>query len=347
MDANEKVIVVGASAGGIEAFLQLASGLDPALPAAICFVVHISRKAPSMFATNLSRKSPFRALFPQDGEPMARGHIYLAPPDRHMVISDGKLRLVHGPRENWTRPAIDPLFRSAAAYYRNRTIGVLLTGLLDDGSDGLRAIKRCGGVTVVQEPTDAAFPDMPQNAIYKGRPDHVTPLRYIPQLLRELATAPLAGSHTAPEVPEELLREVRFLEQGAVAYPYPAQEWTGSGLACPECGGPLWQKREEGGSYGCTVGHRFGPQTLMAVQNDAIEQSLWVALRTLQERGKVQRQLADGELRRGNDGMALMYRNKALESEQHAARLKDLLLQIPKDEANEAEGAEGEGAGSA
>lgn len=266
--------------------------LDPGLPAAICFVLHISREAPTMFAKNLTRQGPFPAVFASDGEPVQPGRIYLAPPDRHMVIWEEKLHLVRTPRENWTRPAIDPLFRSAAAYCGNRTIGILLSGMLDDGVDGLRAIKRCGGTTVVQDPGEASFPDMPRNAINRGNADYVTSLESMPRLLHELATAPVAENQA---VPEDLLREVRFLEQGGVRFHYPEEEWIQSSLSCPDCGGPLWERAGGSGPYGCSVGHRFGQQTLMALQDEAIEHSLWAALRMFQERSQVQARLASEE----------------------------------------------------
>lgn len=310
MNGKGKVIVVGASAGGMEAFLQLASGLDPALPAAICFVLHISGQAPTMFAKNLSRKSPFPAVFAREGDLLNSGRIYLAPPDRHMVISYGKLRLIRSARENWTRPAIDPLFRSAAAHFGNRAIGVLLTGLLDDGTDGLRAIKRCGGATIVQDPAEASFPDMPQNALNRGSADYVSSLAEMPQLLRQLAEAPVSESSV---VPEDLLKEVRFLEQGAVNFQYPEQGWEPTPIACPECAGPLWQRGDGVGPYGCSVGHRFGPFSLMAKQDESVEQSLWAALRLLQERSTVLRQLAEDETGRGHPQVAKTYRDKGAE----------------------------------
>jgi two-component system, chemotaxis family, protein-glutamate methylesterase/glutaminase len=332
-----RVIVVGASAGGMEAFLNLVSGLDAAIPAAICLVLHISGAAPAMFAKNLSRKGPFPAVFASDGEAIENGRIFIAPPDRHMIISKGSLRLVRTPRENWTRPAIDPLFRSAAAYCGSRTIGVLLSGLLDDGADGLRAIKRCGGITVVQDPADAAFPDMPRNAIARGHADHVTPLASMPQLLRDLATAAVPAD---PGVPDDLMREVQFIEQGGVFFHYPEREWDQSRLACPDCGGPLWQRKDESGPYGCSVGHRFGVLSLMSVQDKSIEQSLWAALRIFQERSHVLTRMAETETKKGNLKVASVYRERASESEQHSERLKEFLQQIPRSIELDAEGEE-------
>lgn len=345
MNGDEKIIVVGASAGGMEAFLHLVSGLDPGLPAAICFVLHISKEAPSVFARNVSRRGPFPAAFAGDGDQLKPGCIFLAPPDRHMVISEGRLRLVRSPRENWTRPAIDPLFRSAAAYGGNRTIGILLSGMLDDGTDGLGAIKRCGGTTVVQDPEEAAFPDMPRNAIKRGHVDHIAPLAGMPLLLKELASAPVAA---APAIPDDLLREVRFVEQGGVAFRYPEEQWAQVPLACPECGGPLWEKKDGSAGYGCTVGHRFGPLSLMAVQDDAIEQSLWAALRMFQEQSHVLRGMAASETARGNLQLAARYEQKSATARLHAERLQEFLQGVqPEDPDGQSEAKEDAGEGGA
>ncbi|QWV93442.1 chemotaxis protein CheB [Geomonas oryzisoli] len=321
----QAVIVVGASAGGMEAFSRLASGLDPALPAAICLVVHITGAEPTAFAARLSRNGPFTAVFPGDGTRLQAGCIYLAPPDRHLVLADSTIRLLYGPRENWNRPAIDPLFRSAAVHYRIRTVGVLLSGLLDDGVDGLRAIQSCGGTTVVQDPSEAMYPDMPQNAVRRGCADHVVSLDAMPELLARLAVSPHG---TEPPVPEELLREVAFVEQGAVAYRYGAPDWRETTLACPECGGPLWDKAGKGEMYGCTVGHRFGSDSLAALQDQGIEQALWQALRLLEERGQLQKRLADDESSRGRVTMAEKYRERSEESLSNAERLKQFLQHL-------------------
>lgn len=322
MDRSEKIIVVGASAGGMDAFTRLAAHLDPELPAAICFVIHTSGEPPTSFAATLTRNGPFTAVFPGDGESLQKGCIYLAQPDRHLVVSNGQVRLLHGPRENWNRPAIDPLFRSAAVHYRTRAVGLLLTGLLDDGTDGLQAIRRCGGRTVVQDPADAQFGDMPRHAVQKGYVDHIVPLAAMPELLMRLAQTP---SSPDPPVPEELVREVSFTERGALAFEYPEFAWDQTALACPECGGPLWERKEGGGMFGCTVGHRFGPQSLMALQDQSIEQSLWTALRLLEERSTVQRRLAGEEARLGHAEQSRSYQNQAVESQVLAERLRDLL----------------------
>lgn len=325
MTKSAKVIVVGASAGGMEAFSRLASTLDPTLPAAICFVVHISGAEPTAFAKRLSRNGPFDAVFARDEAALQAGYIYLAPPDRHLVLSDGRLRLLFGPRENWNRPAIDPLFRSAAVHYRGRAVGVLLSGALDDGVEGLRDIQRCGGITVVQEPSEALFPDMPRNAIERGCVDHVVPLSSMSELLRRLSQSPVVAE---PPIPEELLREVSFVEEGDVAFRYAEPDWQQTPLACPECGGPLWERIGESKSYGCTVGHRFGAQSLTAFQDQSIEQALWQALRLLEERGDLQNRLAIDEAGRGREKQAQIYRDRAVDSQVNAKRLKQLLQRI-------------------
>jgi len=326
MNIDEKLIVIGASAGGIDALFRLAAGLDPTLPAAISLVLHISPDAPRTFARTLSGKGPIPADFAHDGDQVEKGRIFIAPPDRHLVVSDGRYRLLRTPRENWTRPAIDPLFRSAAAYYSTRAIGVILSGTMDDGTSGFRAIKRCGGTTVAQDPAEAIFPDMPQNAISSGSTDHVVRMDAMPRLLWELASAP------APEqgaVPQEIMQEVTFLEQGGVAFDYKAGGWNETHMICPDCGGPLWSREDAG--YGCTIGHRFGPISLMAAQDVSVEQSLWSALRMMHERIHVLTSLADDALRRGAATLAADYRQKADELQRHERSLKDLLHHAPVD----------------
>lgn len=187
---NHDVIVLGASAGGVEALTRLCGGLPAGLPASLFVVQHVAPAARSVLPELLARAGPLPAGHPVDGEAVRRGHIYVAPPNLHMLLLDGRIRLRRGPHENRTRPAADVLFRSAAAAHGGRVVGVVLTGLLDDGTAGLIAVKRCGGVSVVQDPDDAEWPGMPRNALMRDSVDHSVPLRGLAPLLVRLASEP-------------------------------------------------------------------------------------------------------------------------------------------------------------
>ena len=185
------IIVIGASAGGVEALKAIAGVLPGDLPAAVFAVLHQSPDAPGMLGKILDGAGPLAACLAAAGDPVERGRIYVAPPDHHLLVKEGRVALGRGPRENRARPAIDPTFRSAAVAYGSRVVGVILTGYLDDGASGLAAVERCGGVTVIQDPEDAAYPDMPESALRAvapgGGPDHIVPLAQIGELLGRLA----------------------------------------------------------------------------------------------------------------------------------------------------------------
>ncbi len=195
------IVVVGASAGGVEALGRLCAGLPADFPAAICVVQHLSPDAHSMLDKLLGRAGQLPVSVPQDGEPVLPGHVYVAPPDWHMLLRPGRLLLRRGPHENRSRPSIDVLFRSAAVAYGPAVIGVVLTGLLDDGTEGLIAIKQAGGLSVVQDPAEAAWPSMPLQALERNGVDHVATLDAMPALLTRLLSEPPApGRLPAPEV---------------------------------------------------------------------------------------------------------------------------------------------------
>jgi two-component system chemotaxis response regulator CheB len=231
------IIVIGASAGGVQALQALVAGLPPNFPAAILIVVHMTPNLPSRLAPLLARAGPLRAWNGYDGAPIEPGVILVAPPDHHMRVrmsgEGGVIALDHGIREKRARPAVDPLFRSAAAAYGDRVIGIVLTGLLDDGSAGLATVKRRGGVTIVQDPSDARWPDMPRNAMAATPVDFVVPLAGIADRLVKLVRG-----------------EREFIPTASV-----------KSLECPACGAALdWN--QDGARYGCPEGHGFTPESL-------------------------------------------------------------------------------------
>lgn len=242
-----------------------------------------------------------------------------------MLLAPGVIRLSRGPHENHTRPAIDPLFRSAAVAYGPRAVGVVLTGLLNDGASGLRAIKRCGGVAIVQAPDDAAYPDMPRAALAATEVDHSLPVAEIAAILGRLALGPV--SQAAP-VPADLRAEVQIAEgtipEKVMGYPH-----TGSaaGFSCPECGGSLWELESEGVTrYRCRVGHGYTAEALLVSQDGGLNDALWAAVRTMQERVDQLKRLAEDSDARGSRKTASVYRERAVESAAHAETLRQLLV---------------------
>src|SRR5262245_31721431 len=188
MSSARRIVVIGASAGGIEALRVLLAEIPPTFQASICVAIHTSAESPGVLADILGRKAQVPVTLDCDGCRLTSGHVYVAPPDRHLLVEPGRVRITKGPREHGFRPAIDPLFRSAAQVFGPAAIGVVLTGNLDDGTAGLWTIKKLGGIAIVQDPEDALFPSMPQHALDSVRADHVAPLSEIPALLVELTT---------------------------------------------------------------------------------------------------------------------------------------------------------------
>ena len=319
------LIAIGTSMGGLEALREVCGRLPPDLPAAVFVVRHVTPGAPPLLAKLLGRAGPLPAVNATDGEPVRPGRIYVAPPDRHLLVRGGPpadriVRLTRGPRENHTRPAVDPLFRSLAVAGGPRAVGVVLTGLLNDGASGLRAIKRCGGVAVVQDPDEAAYPDMPRAALQATDVDHRLTLAGIAEALVRIAHEP-AGP--AVPVPPELRAEVEVAE-GLMS-----DDTTGyrSGpparFSCPDCNGTLWQV-ETGGvtRFRCRVGHGYTAEALLASQGGEIEGSLWAAVRTLRERAELLGRLADDTRGRSSD----LYRERAAESAGHSEAIRQLLV---------------------
>jgi two-component system, chemotaxis family, protein-glutamate methylesterase/glutaminase len=263
------IIVIGASVGGVEALSSLMAQLPENLPAAIFVVQHVIPTATGNLARVLNHASPLPATMAQDCESFELGHIYVAPPDHHLLVKQGCLRVTRGLRENRVRPAIDPLFRSAAVAYGVRVIGIVLTGLQNDGTSGLLAIKRCGGITIVQDPKEALYPDMPLSALEHVEVDYCLPVLKMGAVLYRLSQAlPTA----TPPIPEELRIEVKIAENPADNSNCAAEFGESVSSTCPECGGPLWELRDEKlHRYRCRIGHAFTAESLLAGQSEVIE----------------------------------------------------------------------------
>ena len=321
VDARHDLVVIGASAGGVEALRRVVACLPPDLPAAVVAVMHLPAGGTSVLPAILDRAGPLLARPVADGAPLEPGTIYVAVPDHHVHIDDGCLRVTGGPRENGHRPAIDPLFRSAAHSHRERTIGVVLSGALDDGTRGLRAIKAHGGVTIVQDPKTALHPGMPSAAIRYVAPDRVLAPEQVAAAIYEFASGAGEKGHNGRRMPERSERE-QVREQAS-----PEQPGEETGLTCPECGGAIYEQTDgDVVTYRCRVGHQYGSDTFVMEQSKTAENSLWAALRLLEERAVLMRRLAERHERQERTFRGFIA--KADELEGHAAELTQLLREI-------------------
>jgi two-component system chemotaxis response regulator CheB len=311
---KRNIVVVGASAGGIAALRRLIEQFPAGLPASIFVVVHVPAEHRSMLPSLLERAGRLPAAHPSDGDGIECGRIYVAPPDRHMVIEHGRVRLARGARENHHRPAIDALFRSAAQAFGPQVIGVVLSGSLDDGTAGLIAIKRHGGVAVVQDPDDADYPEMVRSALANDHVDHSLPVADMGALIERLIDA---------EVPE-MPRELDPLDK--TPGERPDADKPPSAFSCPDCGGVLFEDSE--GSleqFRCRVGHVFSPESLLAGQHERVEESLWTALRSLEEHIALYQRLCARAEERKHYVIAGRYREREREMSDAAAVLRRML----------------------
>lgn len=313
---NRDIVVIGGSAGALEP-LQRLLGEPPAdLPATLFVVVHTAPNAPSALCRILDGAGPLPTELARDGLTFEPGRVYVAQPDLHLLLDDRRMLLRRGPRENLSRPAIDPLFRSAAAAHGARVIGLLLSGMLYDGASGLRAIKRCGGIAVVQDPADALYPDLPRHALQLSEVDYSPSAADLPKLLVALVAEPAGPS---PEVPEDIRLEVRIAAQAGVQVERPVA------LTCPGCGGALREITEgELLRYRCHVGHAYDADLLLGAHTDGVERALWSALRALEERAALLRRMARQQSI--NSALASRWAEQAAEHEAHAQAVRSLLL---------------------
>jgi two-component system chemotaxis response regulator CheB len=310
--ANHDIVVIGASTGGVDVLTSVMGGLPPGLPASLFVVCHFPSGSRSVLPEILSRAGPLLAMHPVEGEPFHPGQVYVAPPDHHLLLqAGGQMQLSRGPRENNHRPAVDPLFRSAASAYGPRVIAVVLSGGLVDGTAGLLAVRAAGGVAVVQDPADAVMASMPGNAASVAGADHVVPAAGLASLLVELIQQPISvpgGSsmtdpiETMPDIVNaDMDEQVRNVRRGQVSV-----------FSCPECGGSLWQVDERPlVRFRCHVGHAYNGEVLLAEQASALEAALWTAVRTFKERNLLARQLAARERERGDARSAARFDEQA------------------------------------
>ncbi len=319
-------IVIGGSAGAIEALLTIVTALPADLPAAIFVVVHVPPGAYSRLPEILTRAGQLPATHAVHGQAIDLGHIYVAPPDRHLLVRQGYLELTRGPRENHSRPAIDPLFRSAARASGARAVGAILSGALNDGSTGLLALKTRGGVAIVQDPEEAITPSMPQSALRLVDVDHMLPAAAIgPQLVRLIQGPFEEEEGTDVDETEKIAQiiEGNFVEQAANLRAGDTALYT-----CPDCGGVMWQA-ENGGGFSCHVGHAYASEALLVHKSEELESALWACVRLLREKATLSRQSATRTLEGGNSDMAARFEEQAHLADRYGQVIRELLEASP------------------
>jgi len=315
------IVVVGASAGGLEALDDLIGQLPADLAAAIFIVQHMApENSGGALTRRLGRHKALEVSLAKEGERIRPGRVYVAPADSHLLLNGTKVLVRRGARENRNRPSVDPLFRSAAVAFGPRVIGAVLTGMLDDGTAGLIAIRRCGGITVVQDPKDAAYPEMPQSALDNLDVDHCVPIAAMGQLLARLVSQPPgpakripADVRTEAEIAERVSSDVEQVDGLGSQVPY----------NCPNCGGVLWEMdAPKTKRYRCHTGHSFTAATLLVSQSEKIEEMLWISLRMFEERKNLLKSMA----KTGHRSAKRSNRQRLGETQRYIDRLRAMLV---------------------
>lgn len=342
--ATKEIVVIGASAGGIEALRTLAAGLPKDFPASVFVVLHTSPHAPGLLGDILNRAGTLPAANAVDGERIQPGRIYVAPPDFHLLVEPGVVRVTRGPKENRFRPAVDPLFRSAAQVYGPRVVGVILTGGLDDGTSGLWAIKQLGGTAIVQDPHDALIPSMPLSAMNQVKVDYCLPATEIAPLLARLTIAP-AEEEGAYGMPDEMNIEIKIAKEDRPLDSGIRKLGAPSIFTCPDCHGTLLQL-EEGGRvrFRCHTGHAFSANSLLAEITEGIENSLWSTIRSIDEGVMLMRHMAEHIRAAGNGDPATA--EQFLKKAEEADRRSNVVRQAVFEHENLSEDKLAEGVGS-
>lgn len=327
--AKRDIVVIGSSAGGVLALKELVTLLPADFNAPIFIVQHVAPYAASMLPEILNHAGSLKAVHPNDGDPIEPGHIYLAPPDHHLLLEKERILVKKGPKENRFRPSIDALFRSAAYTFGSRVVGVVLTGLLDDGTSGMWSIKRLGGLGIVQSPDDAKYPSMPASVLEYVDVDYVAPLSELGNLLHQVTT------ESAPETPELTEEEaIRLNTEINIAAQKNAFEMglldigKLSPVTCPECNGVLVQFNE--GKlirYRCHTGHTYTAGSLLAEVDRSIEDNLWKSVRAIEEAIMLLEESGKASAQGGDERMAERFFTKATENRERAHRLHQFIFQ--------------------
>ncbi|HEX2606312.1 MAG TPA: chemotaxis protein CheB [Flavisolibacter sp.] len=323
------IIVIGASAGGVQALMELIDALPEKLDAAVFIVLHISPSTPSMLPHILSRKGKFEAIHPKDGDTIKKGHVYIAPPDHHLILEKDTVLVRKGPKENRFRPSIDALFRSAAYTYSTRVIGIILSGMLDDGTSGLWTVKRLGGVSMIQDPHDARFPDMPKNALESVEVDYSVPIGEMGAIIERLITEKNETNTMASEPEQERIQaEITIAVQDNAFEMGIMNMGPLTPFTCPECHGTL-VAIEEGRivRFRCHTGHGFTASALLDGVTKVVEENLWAAVRGLEETVMLLEQTAGKLNAQGNSKDAKVFDKKAKETRNKSQGIRKLIFE--------------------
>ncbi len=323
------VIVVGASAGGLKALSEFAGQLKIGIDAAVFIVMHLSRTSISDFLMlQIQKFTEFPCKMAIDGTSIEAGHIYIGPPNVHLLVKKGSIKLGYGPEEYRWKPSIDVLFRSAAAAYSTRAIGVVLTGLLDDGTTGMLAIKKSGGICIVQDPNEAEYPDMPLSVLNNMEVNYNISLADMGEVIESI-------TQTTPEekpAPEDVIIESQIAERVVIDYGNVEQLGEKSIYACPDCGGGLWKINNSDNGidktdrYRCHIGHSYSEKELVIKQGEKFESTLWIALRIMEERKTLLKKMENDNTKRGFSKFAQGYKEKADSIQIHIDKMKEVLF---------------------
>jgi len=324
------IIVIGTSAGGLKALGAIVGALPVDMDAVLLIVQHLAADKPSILPQILADVGSFPASHPSDGELLQTGRIYIAPPDHHLLVNQGSMRVVRGPQENRFRPAIDALFRSAARAYGSRVVGVVLTGYLDDGTVGLQAIKKRGGVAIVQDPKEAEYPSMAKSALQYVKVDYCLPLAEIPDLLVHLSNEPAAAKDEAYPVTAEMEVESKIAEQQMNTQEFLENVeaiGTRTTYTCPECNGSIWQIGKEAPlRFRCHIGHSFTANVFLSEQTQNLENALWSAVRAMEEKVTFSRQMSEQMRNYNLQSAATKYEDHAKSLDAEVSLIRGIIL---------------------
>lgn len=324
-EAIRNIVTIGASAGGITAVSRLVSTFNDDLDAAVFIVIHLARNSMVDVVLNtIQKNTAMKCVIPSDGQLIENRTIYLAPADYHMLVEKGKISIVRGAYENHWRPAIDVLFRSAAANYDSCVTGVILTGLLDDGTSGMYAIKRSGGLCMVQDPNEAEFPDMPNNVLQNMEVDYEVSIGDMGYILSDLFSREACD---ASDVPSDVKLEAEIARRMSSNMDDLKELGDVTTMTCPDCGGVLVKVAHDAvPRYRCYTGHTFTEKALENEQIKGIEESLWVAIRMLEERKNLLMTMTGYDAGVGNETAILLKKKRVNGIQVHIDRLKTMLM---------------------
>jgi two-component system chemotaxis response regulator CheB len=329
MSFSHPIVVVGASAGGVESLREVVGGLPADFPGALFVVLHIPPFQPSSLPQILTRSGPLSAHHPKDGERIQSGHIYVAPPDHHLLIDSGSVAVTKGPKENRFRPSIDALFRSAAYSYGSQVVGVILSGELDDGTSGLWSIKRRGGIAVIQQPSEARFESMPLSALAQVKVDHQVSAHEIGPLMARLTMTQNARDVQGDEgLARRLKTELEIAREGGAFQKGIMEIGELSAFTCPECAGVLVKLKEGGMTrYRCHTGHGYSDSALLEGVMESTADMLWKVMRSFEEAVMLLRHMAERIQAEGDKPRSEIYLTKSRELEARSKMFHEVLLQ--------------------